>query len=329
MVVVNIARNEVLPQIFLRLRKAKILLRFVRRLKRLINPKKLLGETSYREQLWFERFVQETYTGAGEIVDLGCWLGSTTIPLAKGLEKNTRPSTSNRVIHAYDLFIWGPRYENAVIGTELEGKYRPNESILEEFEKRTVKWSDHIEVYAGDLCQIGWPSSSKIEVLLIDAMKSWKLCNSIVINFYPFLMVGSSYVIYQDFSHYFTPWIHLLNYHFRHYFAFFKDVKASGSTVFKLIKSIPEEDLNNFYSFDYFSPEEINSAFDYSMSLVDKSNRANVAAAKVMCFIHQNQIGRALVVLKEFLTQGLPLRSDLSIVKEIIKKIRMSKPNLR
>lgn len=67
---------------------------------------KVFGMTSSEEQNYFKRYAQDIYSGVGEIVDLGCWLGSTTIPLAQGLRENFNMSTKGKRIHAYDLFVW-------------------------------------------------------------------------------------------------------------------------------------------------------------------------------------------------------------------------------
>ena len=45
----------------------------------------ILGMTSMEEQLFLEDYAQNEYSGKGEIVELGCWLGSSTISLARGL----------------------------------------------------------------------------------------------------------------------------------------------------------------------------------------------------------------------------------------------------
>jgi hypothetical protein len=60
--------------------------------------------TSPEEQTNLYRLAKDDYTGEGEIVDLGCLLGATTIALARGLEKNKRIGSKNHRIHAYDYF---------------------------------------------------------------------------------------------------------------------------------------------------------------------------------------------------------------------------------
>ena len=126
-----------------------------------------------------------TFTGSGAIVD-GSWLGSTTISLAMGLEKNKITSSSKGVIHAYDEFVWRDYMERSAGKTSLKGQFQLGESFVGEFNKRIVPWKELIVVYQGDLSQIKWEGGI-VEFLLIDAMKSWDLTNNILKSFFPAL----------------------------------------------------------------------------------------------------------------------------------------------
>src|SRR5688500_1000384 len=138
-----------------KLKKFSFLHSFYMRLKRLYKSE-LLGMTTKTEQDYFAKYGEKIYSGKGEIVDLGCWLGSTTIPLVKGLLRNPAFEKSGRKVYAYDLFIWYDWMNPSLIGTNLVGKYKEGESFLDEFKKRTAKYASHIEICAGDLAQIVW-----------------------------------------------------------------------------------------------------------------------------------------------------------------------------
>ena len=47
---------------------------------------------------------RDQYTGRGEIVDGGAFLGGSTLALANGLRDNRRVQDKNGRIHSYDLF---------------------------------------------------------------------------------------------------------------------------------------------------------------------------------------------------------------------------------
>jgi len=301
-----------------RLKKISSVHSLYMRLKRLRNSE-LLGMTSKTEQNYFAKYGEKIYSGKGEIVDLGCWFGSTTIPLLRGLLKNPAFEKSGRKVYAYDLFIWYEWMNSSLIGTNLIGKYKEGDGFLDEFKNRTAKYSSHIEICAGDLAQIGW-NGNEIEFLLIDAMKNWELSNAIIKHFFGSLIPNESYILHQDFGHYFTPWIHLLHWKFREYFVFAEDVPDSGSMVFKCIKKIPDNILSETYSFDSFNNEEVNAAFSHTMQIAPIKKLANIAAAKVMYYVHQNRITEAKTELKNLLNQGVPMEKDLLVVDDLLQK---------
>jgi hypothetical protein len=305
-----------IPSVKKKLKKFSVLHSSYMRLKRFFSSE-LLGMTSKTEQGYFAKYGEKIYTGKGEIVDLGCWLGSTTIPLIRGLLKNPAFEKSGRKVFAYDLFIWYDWMNPSLIGTNLVGKYEEGDSFLDEFKRRTAEYSTRIEICDGDLAQIGW-NGSEIEFLLIDAMKNWELSNAVIRHFFGSLVPNQSYILHQDFGHYFTPWIHLLNWKLRDYFEFAEDVPDSGSVVFKCIRKIPDNLLQDTYSFESFSNEEVNAAFAYSMKIAPAGKLANIAAAKVMYYVHQGQMSKARNELQSLLDQGVPNEGDLLIVQDLI-----------
>ena len=81
-----------------------------------------LGMTVKSEQTFCRHYARDRYTGAGEIVDLGCWMGATTIAFSRGLRKNLKlaPGACRKRIHSYDLFKWHATMNREVKGTSLE-----------------------------------------------------------------------------------------------------------------------------------------------------------------------------------------------------------------
>src|SRR5919197_1395887 len=114
-----------------------------------------LGMTSRQEQQWLRTYAARNYRGNGAIVDLGCFLGATTIAMAEGLALN-RTAAKQKQIHAYDLFTWNEGYEKWAKGTEVEGAISPGRTFLPEFLKRTQKWRDYIVVHEENLRQARW-----------------------------------------------------------------------------------------------------------------------------------------------------------------------------
>lgn len=276
------------------------------------------GAITPEEKVFIEEFTSTLYSGDGEVVDLGCWLGATTISLAKGLNKNPNPKASRNKIHVFDKFEWENWMNDFVKGTDLENRYIQGENFFDEFKKRIIPWSGQIEVYAVDLCKTEWIGKD-IEFILIDAMKSWDVTNGIVNKFYPYLIENKSYILHQDFAHGFTPWIHLIHYRLRNYFRLEHVVPNSGSFVFKYVKKIPSEILQIQYSPCMFSEEEIGHAFEHSLNLVtDRSTQAKIAAAKIWYLIQSSNKLKAKSELDRYLLLGLPLESDLKFVFDFL-----------
>jgi hypothetical protein len=300
-----------------RLKKIPLLHNTYMRLKRMYTGE-LLGMTTKSEQEYFESYGADIYKGKGEVVDLGCWLGSTTISVVKGLLKNPVFADSNKKVVAYDAFIWYESMDEPVAGTDLVGKYKPGDSFLDAYKKRTEKYSSHIEIRAGDLTQLGW-SGKPIEFLLVDAMKNWELTNAVLRDFYPHLISGKSLVLQQDFAHYFTVWIHLVHWKLRDYFEFETDIPNSSSVVFRNTKKIPAELLQKEYSFADFSDDDVEAAIDYSLSFVSENKKANIRAALVMNFIHQGRSSDAERFLESAGDYEPVFKDDLLIVRNMIK----------
>lgn len=278
----------------------------------------LLGMTSQEERSYVKYYAQNDYTAQGEIVDLGCWLGSLTLPLILGLEKNKQINSTQIKIHAYDLFRWKSWMNAEVVGTNLENKYENEDSFLDAFLTQINPYEDKVNVYEGDLMTMSWHENKPIEFLVIDAMKKWDLTNYIFKEFFPFLMPNISVILHQDFCHYRCGWIHLIMYRLKDYFEPILYV-PKGSVIFKYIKQIPTEYLQKTYCLEDFSPREIIEAFDYSVSIVPTDAKPNIMAAKIMVLINLGDMIEAqkeLQLVKQ--TSVYQANSDLSIVEKLL-----------
>lgn len=62
------------------------------------------GMLSYDERIMLSWLAEHVYQGHGEIAELGVFVGSLTISLAAGLQRNKNVQSKAKRIHAYDLF---------------------------------------------------------------------------------------------------------------------------------------------------------------------------------------------------------------------------------
>lgn len=277
----------------------------------------LVGMTSRQERDFVRHYAAHDFTGEGAIVDLGCWMGSFTLPLAFGLRKNPHLSGRKIGLHAYDLFRWQDWMNQSLAKTRWAGRYKEGDDFRDAFVEQVAPVADLVTIHAGDLNKETWDHNEAIEYLVIDAMKSWELTNSVVRNFFPALRPRLSLVHHQDFVHYYTPWIHLIMHRFRNYFEPLTYV-PEGSFIFTYREAIPRALLEKPYGFDDFSAEEAADAFEYSLTLVPAEARENVYAARIMMHIHRQDWTAARADLERVQAAGIPQGRELTLVSGLL-----------
>ena len=196
---------------------------------------KLLGMTTQKEQAYYSTIAKDFAGYPGLIVDLGCWLGSTSISLAKGvnISKEHGEEIHHEQIHAFDRFVWTDKMNR--YNRMLDKKIRPGDSFLDETKKRIASHQNLIKLHEVDLVSFTWQDPRPIKILLVDAMKSSTLTSAIAKSFYPALK-PNSVVIQQDFKHFNEPYIHVLHFKLRDHFRLEENVENSTTVAFRLTK---------------------------------------------------------------------------------------------
>lgn len=240
----------------------------------------LVGMTTLEERLYLRQLAEVQFTGRGAVVDLGSWLGSTVIALAQGLELNRREAVRPTVVHAYDLFRWATYMDGHVANGSLAGVFLPGDCFLDEFRRRVAPWQGRVAIHEGDLAQAAW-GQGPIELLIVDAMKSWELCTAISCKFYPSLLPGVSRLLHQDFAHYATPWIPLAMYRLQDCFQPVAHVPNSGTVDFLCVAAPGENDLARASARDV-SAAELEAAFAYARQITDAAVWPQLDAAQVL-----------------------------------------------
>jgi hypothetical protein len=247
--------------------------------------------TSATERAYFKWHAQENFSGVGEIVDLGSWFGSTTAAMAMGLRANQRPAARRVKIKAYDRFTWEPWMDLYASAARL-GPYSAGDSFLPEFERVVRPWRERIQVHAGDLLEQSW-SQGPIEVLLVDAMKSWELTLHILTHFYCDLTLPDSCLIHQDFSNCFTPWIPLVSYRLRDHFAPVQDIPRSETVVFRVLRPFERDADALRLTRASFDETEVREAFEHSLRITRAEKHSGIHAASAMLLVYDGDIASA------------------------------------
>lgn len=244
----------------------------------------LVGMTTLEERLYLRQLAEVSFTGRGAVVDLGSWLGSTVVALAQGLELNRRETARPVVVHAYDLFRWASYMDPHVAHSDLAGRYLPGDRFLDEFMRRVQPWQGRVTIHEGDLATVAW-GQGPIELLVVDAMKSWELSETIAREFYPALVPGVSRLLHQDFAHYATPWIPLAMYRLQQCFQPVAHVPNSGTVDFVCVATPTTEDLARAAARDQ-DAAELEAAFAYARQITDAAVWPQLDAAQVLALAH-------------------------------------------
>jgi hypothetical protein len=239
--------------------------------------------TTYQEQSFCREWARSA-SGPGALVDVGCWLGATTIALAQGLSASAYAQT--RRVHAYDLFVWQEWMSPIAAGTPVDGLYAPGESFLPEFEARVAPWRSSIDVHVADLRSETWPGG-EIQFLFVDAMKDPGLTAAIALGFLPSLTPGAV-VVQQDYTYPWCPWIHLLMYRLRDVLVPLTAIEASYGVAFSAVGEITASRAEAAAA-DDATVDEADAAFGWAEALPAGPAAARVRAARLVWLVVHGQ----------------------------------------
>lgn len=178
------------------------------------------------------------YSGLGEIVELGTFLGTSTECLAKGLIDNPTVKDKEKRLHCYDLFLCD-EYNHRSYGPWLDRhNIVPGDSFLPLVERALKPYRPLLTINAGDIMHVSWVGRP-IEILFVDMAVSWALSDQVIRAYFAALIPGKSLVIHQDYLFQRAPWLSITMEYFTDYF----DVigNADCSMVFRLNRPIPDD----------------------------------------------------------------------------------------
>ena len=265
------------------------------------------GMTSLNEQKYLRWFSQEVFKDNGAIVELGCWLGSLTKSICDGLSCQ---NLTNHKVHVYDLFEWEHNMEDTCESLELNyrGKYKDGEDYSTLYKQVMNRYVKMLQINKLDLVRANW-DKGPIELLVVDAMKYESLCDNITRQFYPALIPGSSYIVHQDFMHFYESWGHISAYRLREYIRPVYEVLDSGSMVFKCLNSPPIHLLGFDAKIENITDSEIDEAYTWALAITDRRTRNIIGAAHTMAYIHKGNFLRALELYKYYRKEYPPSSS--------------------
>ena len=183
---------------------------------------------------WLAR---DYYSGAGKIIDGGCFLGGSTLALGRGLLDGGHGG-KEPLIYVYDLFVT-ESYMAEMYFAAAGLPYREGDSYRPLFDRNTLAVASLLQVNQGDIQQIRW-TGEPIEILSINVSKHWSINDVLLTDFFSCLIPGRSAVVQQDFVFQWCPWVAVTMEYFAEYFDYFAFVEHC-STVYLYKKPIPAE----------------------------------------------------------------------------------------
>jgi predicted O-methyltransferase YrrM len=272
------------------------------------RPSGAYGMTTDEELCFLENYARYSYTGQGQIVDLGCWLGATTLCLARGLSDNSRHD-DRRAIEAVDRFNWEDWMTPIAASLGVPKAYQAGDSFLEDVQTLLHDYETLVQIRQADLSRrLKFPS--RVEFLFIDAMKSWDLARAIPRTFFPQLIPGVSLVVQQDFG-YHDPIVatnHLLMWQLREHFKCVYCIPRSCSVVFIHTKQISLSDLSDLVP-EAFTPEMIDEAWEHSLRSVVGEMRPAVLVCKLLFLLGRAEMQAAEAAAKRLIAEDASVSS--------------------
>jgi hypothetical protein len=161
---------------------------------RLPELPRLPGMITTQEQQYLYWLTSEGFTGSGVVVEVGTWLGRSTIHLGAGLLANGYSSH----LHCFDKYVWIKAYEaprlNPGFTLEEGADFKPY------FERNVCPVYPNVRVTKTAIDELTW-DEGPIEILFLDAPKSFRDITTALVKFGPYLIPDLSIIVFQDYLH--------------------------------------------------------------------------------------------------------------------------------
>ena len=227
----------------------------------------------------------------GTIIDAGCFVGGTTHALIEGLKNNTIIRPEDKKVYVYDLFKIDEGYIRQwlqdIFGDEVNDELT---SFRNFFDKMTASFTSMLAVHEGDICEIGYAYQQPIALLGLDCCKTLAVTDSVIRNFFPYLIPNESVVIHQDYIHAWHPYIHISMELLQEYFEPLMEVEWGGSYVWKCIKQITPNCIERI-----FGCKDTSSENQYSWYTDYERNDILLQKKQQKLFYPQNQLTLSFV----------------------------------
>jgi predicted O-methyltransferase YrrM len=230
----------------------------------------LPGMISVSEGNYLYWLASELYKGEGSFVEIGTWLGRSTVHLAAGLAK----AHPGKQITCYDHFVWSSGANWAKAGTDN----RAGSDFMPDFLANVHQYRDIVQPVKAKIADIVLPEGG-IEVVVLDAPKRRYDISAILTKLSRRIMPGKTIMVWQDFMHAPSFEIPACLYMIADRFEPVHAVTSGSLVALRVVRDWNKPDVSlSALSFDKWSYEQAVSVWDYWTPMVPDTNKASFRA---------------------------------------------------
>lgn len=213
----------------------------------------MLTDEEKRYLYWLGRF---GWDGEGIVVEMGPWLGGSTVSLAAGMRASGHDARGK--LHTVDNFLWrdfmaararlplraGESFEPYFL--ENTRAYRdiivtharalPDDAVERDAETDAKRFTEERAVPRFD----GVPGDDAISILFIDGAKSWRGMRHLLRVLAGRLRPEKSLLVCQDFKFWSTYWVPMMMARLADVIEPVHDVGSGTTVAFRLVRPIPQ-----------------------------------------------------------------------------------------
>jgi hypothetical protein len=175
------------------------------------------------ERRYLRWLTGEYWSGTGDVVEVGPWLGGSTWYLASGMAANPRADQRRR-LHVIDNFRWRPfMSERAPLELEADASFRSffetnvapwgetitvHETALPDDDSARLAEADDVRAADEDVPAFSAAGlDAPLSIVFIDGAKSWRALRHLLDELAPRFVPGETVLVLQDFQNWLAYWV--------------------------------------------------------------------------------------------------------------------------
>ena len=162
-----------------------------------------------KDEMRYYHYITQFYTGAGAVIEIGPWLGSSTYNIVGGLLENPAFNKEQK-LYVFDDFIWRSSWmDKWLVNTGIE---KPNhlDSFLPLFHEMTQQYANHIDAKAmklldtGDNADVPWFSwdNGPVELCIVDCGRALMMNETWYQALEPYFIPDRTIIVMQDWQNF-------------------------------------------------------------------------------------------------------------------------------